>query len=879
MKTLKKNNISQGSSINSPVPVNKNCDLPPFFNEDYFGHVVVQTIAELNDIPCKLRQDGMVATVVQDSYAEWQLQSSRTGFGICDNNAWVKINSGDTFYDGSNLFIFPTQAEADIYKSTPTVKEGQVIYITETNTYFKYDGRDAYVDPFPNKLTVPTEDGVEGPDYKVPAYLADGAPYWRSTKDFGKVKSVNGKIGEVVLKTSDLENDSDYTTNSKLNKEVQDRITQINNIEQKIQTEKTERISEDNILDGKITTERTERIGADELKLDKPTTVGTTTSHPHVVGVDSNGNSAKLTVTDFGKVDGIRVNGIKQPLATDRYVDLNQEFVKNGLGWSLKHQVDNPTFYGALGKFAVNLSNADKINTDVSKPYGAVGEYTFSVGYLNHANGNGTFVAGALNTASGQCNHVISFRSTIKEDKGLYNRAKPNNGIFSGEFNTIDSALRSIIIGGQLNTITGKYSNIDSNQANYTYENSIIGGNSNLIYEGSRNVIIGGFLNIVKKGDNTNRDSYGSIILGGEENRTQGHYNVVGGFKNHAVTVGETIFGLYSTIQNQNLSGFDYIDESRVFNVGVGKLIGTTNFQRRDGLSVFRNGLVTTPTASNSLIDSDLKAVVTKEYLDTRVDKVKTVNKIGPDEHGNIGLDNLIDPEDLTRLVFYMFSKPPYQYTLDKDALTNMLSKGVEEKGVLEFIDGTYVKKTIENNTVVYEPLKPIVTFVENANANQIGLLKKRSAPNTGYEFNIGGILCKMRFDDRNTNNIEYKLFKTQKGAILDNTEFCDRVIVIEEQLTGKEHYISFTPQYRTPRHPGFLFFMGKILVGYFDNCDITVENSKGDILRSLNPAYEDRPIGFKVLDFSSHVVAGETYTVRCFQNEFEVTSKITYNP
>ena len=46
MKTLKKNNISQGSSINSPVPVNKNCDLPPFFNEDYFGHVVVHIKTE-----------------------------------------------------------------------------------------------------------------------------------------------------------------------------------------------------------------------------------------------------------------------------------------------------------------------------------------------------------------------------------------------------------------------------------------------------------------------------------------------------------------------------------------------------------------------------------------------------------------------------------------------------------------------------------------------------------------------------------------------------------------------------------------------------------------------------------------------------------------
>ena len=90
MKTLKKNNISQGSSINPPVPVNKNCDLPPFFNEDYFGHVVVQTIEELNAIPCELRQDGMLATVVQDSYAEWQLQSSRIGFSKCIRKSYIK---------------------------------------------------------------------------------------------------------------------------------------------------------------------------------------------------------------------------------------------------------------------------------------------------------------------------------------------------------------------------------------------------------------------------------------------------------------------------------------------------------------------------------------------------------------------------------------------------------------------------------------------------------------------------------------------------------------------------------------------------------------------------------------------------------------------
>ena len=152
--------------------------------------------------------------------------------------------------------------------------------------------------------------------------------------DFGKVKSVNGKEGDVILKTSDLENDSDYTTNSELNKEVQDRIAQINDVEQKLQTEKSERISEDGILnykidttktelntnfdaklsqestlrqnqdavlDNKITTEKTDRINADNLKLDKPTTTGSTISHPNVVGVDSQGNSAKLPAGDLGK--------------------------------------------------------------------------------------------------------------------------------------------------------------------------------------------------------------------------------------------------------------------------------------------------------------------------------------------------------------------------------------------------------------------------------------------------------------------------------------------------------------------------------------------------------------------------------------------------
>ena len=216
MKTLKKNNISKGSSINSPVTVNKNCDLPPFFNPDYFAHVVVQTIEELNSIPCKLRQDGMVATVVQEDYSDYQLQTSRTGFGICDNNAWVKISIGDEVFNGGNLFLFQTEEQANEFMGSTQSKEGQIIYISDLDRYFKFDGQDGLTDAFPDvtkeqiglenvdntsdlnkpistttqieldkKVNKPTLNNT--PDYVL---LADGSTAPKS--DFGKVNSVNG---------------------------------------------------------------------------------------------------------------------------------------------------------------------------------------------------------------------------------------------------------------------------------------------------------------------------------------------------------------------------------------------------------------------------------------------------------------------------------------------------------------------------------------------------------------------------------------------------------------------------------------------------------------------------------------------------------------
>lgn len=47
----------------------KNCK-PKIIIPDKYSVVVVQNINERNNIPCALRQDGMVAIVVEEGYVE-----------------------------------------------------------------------------------------------------------------------------------------------------------------------------------------------------------------------------------------------------------------------------------------------------------------------------------------------------------------------------------------------------------------------------------------------------------------------------------------------------------------------------------------------------------------------------------------------------------------------------------------------------------------------------------------------------------------------------------------------------------------------------------------------------------------------------------------
>lgn len=567
---IKKIKIDQESLNCPPESLNKCCKPGPFFNPDYFGHVVVQTLEELNSIPCKLRQDGMVATIVQDNYSEWQIQSSRTGFGICDNQVWVKVSAGDLVYDGGNLFIFETEQDADSYISNShTTKQGQMLYITELDNYYKFDGQDGYTDPFPNKLEVPTTQGTdETLEYKIPTYV-NGKPYWRNATDFGKVDSVNNKRPD---------------DNKNVNIDIDDVLSK-----------------------GMPTSE-------------------TTDENKKVLLYDDTGKSYWKSLSEVGKVK--TVNN-QEPDESGNIALPEQQFVKNGEGWSLKYKVDNPTKYEPTGGNAVDLTKA---YPDSLVNFGASGKNSFAVGAYNLAKGNNSISIGYNTKAYGNGSHVYGYMSTVYSGfatiiGGSHNEIGTESEITTpvaslntraiivgGQNNKIINGNRGTIVGGASNTITAG-SSYNSTTRPYLY-NAIFGGYENQISDATTSTILGGRSNKVV--GHSTEEVHGVIVTGGY-NTGKGSYSSVFGYKNTSITQGEFIVGLYSTVQDTNLLPSTYYSGSRMFNVGVGNSTTEGAEIRKDGLSVFRNGLVTVPSITNTLIENNAKATTTKEFVDNKV--------------------------------------------------------------------------------------------------------------------------------------------------------------------------------------------------------------------------------------------------------------------
>lgn len=322
-------------------------------------------------------------------------------------------------------------------------------------------------------------------------------------------------------------------------------------------------------------------------------------------------------------------------LITKEYFDSNQALLVNATGgYSHKYREDNPTYYG--GEVASN--SIDLTFSTLDTTTGINGANSFGAGINNIAHSTSSLMLGynSLTFAPytgvfGGDSNMIGYGGDIDDLESTTQFAY----IFGGKSNNIINGGTSSIVGGKSNTI-GSFT-----QTSGTWNsNSLIGGESNTIIMSEMSSIIGGAGNRIatnspktfdensKNGFNTilggksnsivssmmgTRPAFASVILGGENNSAQGYYNIVAGIGNYAVTLGESMFGIYGTQQAPFMSGYTRLPNARIFNIGVGTIDTPA-----DGLSVFVNGLVTAPSATNELIDSEStgKALITKEYFD-----------------------------------------------------------------------------------------------------------------------------------------------------------------------------------------------------------------------------------------------------------------------
>ena len=196
----------------------KNCK-PSIIIPDKYSVVVVQNIAERNHISCKIRQNGMIAVVVEENYAQYQIRTKEGLYSVCNNNAWVKISTGDKVFDDSNLIILNDEKHKQEYLQSGLAVVGQMIFYVPENKYYRYDGYN-FVDPFYNKLDKGTYTGnaqnlkneIDGKANTDASNIDDNLHIWRQKIDANYVHD-------------QAQPSSIWTINHPLNKKVSVTIT------------------------------------------------------------------------------------------------------------------------------------------------------------------------------------------------------------------------------------------------------------------------------------------------------------------------------------------------------------------------------------------------------------------------------------------------------------------------------------------------------------------------------------------------------------------------------------------------------------------------------------------------------------------------------
>jgi len=287
--------------------------------------------------------------------------------------------------------------------------------------------------------------------------------------------------------------------------------------------------------------------------------------------------------------------------------DFPSQFVsiqQNGrVGYGTKYRGDNPTFYGSIGSNAIDLS----IQLEEGN-FGALGEHSVQIG------GPNSYVSSTRSVLIGSGYSMITASSSYNFIGG----GGSNEISGSGGTNAIVGSSAGKILSSNASAIIGGFSpTIDRYSSNKLSENNVtVGGYSPTIESGLQSVILGGYTCRIATTGGEN-----SAIVGGYFNSVTANGGAaIGGAGCRVNTFREIQMGSYPTIRSNGTVNNNWTLTDRAFGVGI----GTSQDDRKDGITLLKNGLMVLPTVTTTLVDSNAKAVVTKEYLDIRIPKPPT---------------------------------------------------------------------------------------------------------------------------------------------------------------------------------------------------------------------------------------------------------------
>lgn len=264
-------------------------------------------------------------------------------------------------------------------------------------------------------------------------------------------------------------------------------------------------------------------------------------------------------------------------------------------------------YYGDIGFESIDFSRSDLTNVD---QYGNKADYSNILGgyYQRIQLGANNSIIGG-----GRRNTIESIYSGIfSGNNHLITLFSENSFIGGGVENIINNSLSlsgggNSIVGGSLNLIDGRYSIIGGGYQNEIKNTAEYGG----IFSGKDNEIAGNHT-FIGGGLNNKTLRINSAILGGTANEARGAGSQVIGIGMIADSASEIALGEAGTTYIP-ASATAYNINDRALNVGIGNFVlGIL----KDGFSIFKNGIATLPSVTNSLIEAaSNKAILTKEYL------------------------------------------------------------------------------------------------------------------------------------------------------------------------------------------------------------------------------------------------------------------------